>query len=95
MFLFKILYLTSMHIGRYRVEVMVSQNNGSSKFLLWDRECAILIGQTTDEVNRVKIEVCLCVMIYCFLFYVLYFVLLIVAGDWWICLLSGKMVMLI
>ncbi|KAL5163058.1 Replication protein A DNA-binding subunit B [Glycine soja] len=41
---------------RYRVEVMVSQNNDSSKFLLWDRECAELIGQTVDEVNRVKIE---------------------------------------
>ncbi|KAG5060057.1 hypothetical protein JHK87_001086 [Glycine soja] len=41
---------------RYRVEVMVSQNNDSSKFLLWDRECAELIGQTADEVNRVKIE---------------------------------------
>ncbi|KAL5179997.1 hypothetical protein HKD37_01G001202 [Glycine soja] len=39
-----------------RVEVMVSQNNDSSKFLLWDRECAELIGQTADEVNRVKIE---------------------------------------
>ncbi|KAH1215114.1 Replication protein A DNA-binding subunit B [Glycine max] len=41
---------------RYRVEVMVTQNNESSKFLLWDRECAELIGQTADEVNRVKIE---------------------------------------
>ncbi|KAH1209584.1 hypothetical protein GmHk_15G044078 [Glycine max] len=40
----------------YRVEVMVSQNNDSSKFLLWDRECTELIGQTADEVNRVKIE---------------------------------------
>uniref|UniRef100_A0A0R0HS32 Replication factor A C-terminal domain-containing protein n=1 Tax=Glycine max TaxID=3847 RepID=A0A0R0HS32_SOYBN len=41
---------------RYRVEVMVSQNNDSSKFLLWDRECAELIGEIADEVNRVKIE---------------------------------------
>ncbi|KAH1137783.1 hypothetical protein GYH30_027683, partial [Glycine max] len=41
---------------RYRVEVMVSQNNDSSKFLHWDRECAELIGQIADEVNRVKIE---------------------------------------
>ncbi|KAL5148480.1 hypothetical protein HKD37_13G035520 [Glycine soja] len=41
---------------RYRVEVMVTQNNESSKFLLWDRECAELIGQTANEVNRVKIE---------------------------------------
>ena len=95
MFLFRILYLTGMYIGRYRVEVMVSQNNVNSKFLHWDRECAELIGQIADEVNRVKIEVCSCVIIYCFLFYVLYFVLLVVAGDWWICLLSGRMVMLI
>ncbi|KAL5124303.1 Replication protein A DNA-binding subunit B [Glycine soja] len=41
---------------RYRVEVMVTQNNESSKFLLWDRECAELIGETADDVNRVKIE---------------------------------------
>ncbi|KAG5059655.1 hypothetical protein JHK87_000684 [Glycine soja] len=41
---------------RYRVEVMVTQNNESGKFLLWDRECAELIGQTADGVNRVKIE---------------------------------------
>ncbi|RZB58002.1 hypothetical protein D0Y65_046591, partial [Glycine soja] len=43
-------------ILRYRVEVMVTQNNKSGKFLLWDRECAELIGQTADDVNRVKIE---------------------------------------
>ncbi|KAH1209589.1 hypothetical protein GmHk_15G044078 [Glycine max] len=43
-------------VVQYRVEVMVSQNNDSSKFLLWDRECTELIGQTADEVNRVKIE---------------------------------------
>ncbi|KAH1232976.1 Replication protein A DNA-binding subunit C [Glycine max] len=40
----------------YRVEVMVTQNNENSKFLLWDRECAELIGETVDDVNRVKIE---------------------------------------
>ena len=84
-----------MCIGRYRVEVMVTQNNESSKFLLWDRECAELIGETADDVNRVKIEVCSCLIIYCFLFYVLYFVLSIVTGDWWICPLSGRMVILI
>ncbi|KAL5178959.1 hypothetical protein HKD37_01G000365 [Glycine soja] len=49
---------------RYRVEVMVTQNNESSKFLLWDRECAELIGETVDDVNRVKIEVCSCFIIY-------------------------------
>ncbi|KAG5054414.1 hypothetical protein JHK85_006924 [Glycine max] len=41
---------------RYRVEVMVTQNNESSKFLLWDHECAELIGEIADDVNRVKIE---------------------------------------
>ncbi|KAG5028775.1 hypothetical protein JHK87_012289 [Glycine soja] len=41
---------------RYRVEVMVTQNNESSKFLLWDRECAELIGQIANDVNKVKIE---------------------------------------
>ncbi|KAL5141862.1 Replication protein A DNA-binding subunit B [Glycine soja] len=43
-------------ISLYRVEVMVTQNNENSKFLLWDRECAELIGETVDDVNRVKIE---------------------------------------
>ncbi|KAH1264635.1 Replication factor A protein 1 [Glycine max] len=41
---------------RYRVEVMVTQNNESRNFLLWDHECAKLIGETADDVNRVKIE---------------------------------------
>ena len=85
MVLFSILYLTGMYIARYRVEVMVTQNNESSKFLLWDHECAELNDQTADEVKRVKIEVCSCLIIYCFLFYVLYFVLSIVTGGWWIC----------
>ncbi|KAG4918338.1 hypothetical protein JHK82_055793 [Glycine max] len=44
------------NVGRYRVEVMVTQNNESGKFLLWDRECTELIGQTADDGNRVKIE---------------------------------------
>ena len=71
----RILYLTGMYIGRYRVEVMVSQNNVNSKFLHWDRECAELIGQIADEVNRVKIEVCF-VLSYTasyFMYYILFF----------------------
>ncbi|KAH1216906.1 hypothetical protein GmHk_13G037673 [Glycine max] len=40
----------------YRVEVMVEHGNESTKFLLWDCECAELIGQSVDEVNRLKIE---------------------------------------
>ncbi|KAG5094211.1 hypothetical protein JHK84_049799 [Glycine max] len=35
----------------------ISEINGiSEQVLLWDRECAELIGQTADDVNRVKIE---------------------------------------
>ncbi|KAG4941108.1 hypothetical protein JHK82_044787 [Glycine max] len=41
---------------RYRLEVMVQHNDGNTKFLLWDRECAELIGQSEGEVNRLKIE---------------------------------------
>ncbi|XP_028188336.1 uncharacterized protein LOC114374831 [Glycine soja] len=37
---------------RYRLEVMVSHKEESTKFLLWDRECTDLIGQSADEVNR-------------------------------------------
>ncbi|RZB98429.1 hypothetical protein D0Y65_021398, partial [Glycine soja] len=41
---------------RYRVEVMVNHKGEQTKFLLWDREYAELIGQSADEVNRLKIE---------------------------------------
>ncbi|KAH1241605.1 hypothetical protein GmHk_07G019154 [Glycine max] len=41
---------------RYRLEVMINQGNESTKFLLWDRECSELIGQSTDVVNKHKIE---------------------------------------
>ncbi|KAL3027376.1 hypothetical protein AAZX31_03G048500 [Glycine max] len=41
---------------RYRVEVMVNHKGEQTKFLIWDRECAQLIGQSADEVNRLKIE---------------------------------------
>ncbi|KAL5166857.1 Replication protein A DNA-binding subunit B [Glycine soja] len=40
----------------YRVEVMVNHKGEQTKFLIWDRECAQLIGQSADEVNRLKIE---------------------------------------
>ncbi|KAH1213764.1 hypothetical protein GmHk_14G041654 [Glycine max] len=42
---------------RYRVEVMVNHKGEQTKFLIWDRECAQLIGQSADEVNRLKIDV--------------------------------------
>ncbi|KAG5049364.1 hypothetical protein JHK85_010467 [Glycine max] len=43
-------------ILRYRVEVMVKDKDEDTKFLLWDRECAEMIGQLADEVNRLKME---------------------------------------
>ena len=58
-----------MYIGRYRVEVMVNHKGEYTKFLLWDRECVELIGQSADEVNRLKIEVCYCIVMQCFLIY--------------------------
>ncbi|KAG5076713.1 hypothetical protein JHK82_055408 [Glycine max] len=45
-----------MPLPRYRVEVMVNHQGEQTKFFIWDRECAQLIGQSTDEVNRLKIE---------------------------------------
>ncbi|KAL5177308.1 ATP-dependent DNA helicase PIF1 [Glycine soja] len=41
---------------RYRLEVMINQGDESTKFLLWDRECSELIGQSADAVNKLKIE---------------------------------------
>ena len=46
-----------MYIGRYRLEVMVNYKEESTKILLWDRECTELIGQSTNEVNRLEIAV--------------------------------------
>ncbi|KAH1222036.1 hypothetical protein GmHk_12G035303 [Glycine max] len=40
---------------RYRVEVMVNHKDESTRFLIWDRECIELIGQSADEVNCLKI----------------------------------------
>ncbi|RZC11680.1 hypothetical protein D0Y65_011757 [Glycine soja] len=34
---------------------MVNHKGEYTKFLLWDRECVELIGQSADEVNRLKI----------------------------------------
>ncbi|KHN28724.1 hypothetical protein glysoja_049021 [Glycine soja] len=36
---------------------MVNHKDESTKFLLWDRECIDLIGQSTNEVNRLKIAI--------------------------------------
>ncbi|KAG5012198.1 hypothetical protein JHK86_024459 [Glycine max] len=46
----------NQHVLRYRVEVMVSHKGEQTKFLIWDCECAQLIGQSADEVNMLKIE---------------------------------------
>ncbi|KAG4982779.1 hypothetical protein JHK87_027528 [Glycine soja] len=41
---------------RYRLEVMINHGDESTKFLLWDRECSELIGQSANAVNKLKIE---------------------------------------
>ena len=46
-----------MDVARYRLEVMVSHKEENTKFLFWDHECTNLIGQSADEVNRLKIVV--------------------------------------
>ena len=48
---------------------MVNHKGEQTKFLLWDRECAELIGQSADEVNRLKIEISYCIIMQCFLIY--------------------------
>ncbi|KAL2971609.1 hypothetical protein AAZX31_15G205100 [Glycine max] len=42
---------------RYRLEVMINQGNESTKFLLWDRECSELIGQSADADGDVDLNV--------------------------------------
>ncbi|KAG4935725.1 hypothetical protein JHK84_049926 [Glycine max] len=37
-------------------EVMINHRDENTKFLLWDRECTELIGQSVDTVNRLKNE---------------------------------------
>jgi len=51
------LILIYFSIFRYRLEVMVYHNEQSTKFLCWDHGCINLIGQSDDEVNRLKIVV--------------------------------------
>ncbi|KAH1193003.1 hypothetical protein GmHk_19G054133 [Glycine max] len=41
---------------RYRVEVMVTHKEQSTNFLMWDYKCIELIGQSANEVNKLKIE---------------------------------------
>ncbi|KAH1228188.1 Replication protein A DNA-binding subunit C [Glycine max] len=41
---------------RYRLEVMINQGNESTKFLLWDRECSELIGQSADADGDVDLN---------------------------------------
>ena len=36
---------------------MINQGDENTKFLLWDRECSELIGQSANAVNKLKIEV--------------------------------------
>ena len=50
--------------------MMVNHKGEQTKFLIWDRECEQLIGQSADEVNRLKIKVCYCIVMQCFLIYI-------------------------
>ena len=50
-------FYTLMYIGMYRLEVMVKYKEESTNFLPQDRECTELIGQSANEVNKLKIEV--------------------------------------
>ncbi|KAG4968405.1 hypothetical protein JHK87_034056 [Glycine soja] len=47
--------ICEINLFMYRVEVMVNHKDESTRFLLWDRECIELIGQSADEVNCLKI----------------------------------------
>lgn len=35
---------------------MVVHNKQASNFVLWDRECVELIGESAEELNKLKIE---------------------------------------
>ena len=52
-----IFYIVGTYGSRYRIEVMINHRDESTKFLLWDRECSELIGQSANAVNKLKIEV--------------------------------------
>ena len=54
---FFLVFNAIIYVSRYKVEVMVSYKDESTKFLLWDCECIELIGQSADEVNTLKVEV--------------------------------------
>ena len=72
-----IFYIVVIYGTRYRLEVMVNHRDESTKFLLWDRECTKLIGQSADANNRLKIEVRLWIQKQFFCFDMLFFVCII------------------
>ncbi|KAH1241866.1 Replication protein A DNA-binding subunit E [Glycine max] len=41
---------------RYRLEVMINHGDENTKFLLWDRECSELIGQSADADGNVDLN---------------------------------------
>ena len=56
---------------------MINHKDESTKFLLWDRECTELIGQSADAVDRHKIAVRLWIQKQLFCFDMLFFVCII------------------
>ncbi|KAG4935760.1 hypothetical protein JHK85_050679 [Glycine max] len=59
---------------RYRLDVMINHRDENTKFLLWDRECTELIGQSADAINRLKIEVHIWIQKQLFSFDMLFFI---------------------
>ena len=47
--------------------ILIAAKNKAQIFFMWDRECTELIGQSANEVNKLKIEVPNQIIIRCFL----------------------------
>ena len=69
-----IFYTVGIYGTRYRLDVMINHRDENTKFLLWDRECTELIGQSADAINRLKIEVHIWIQKQLFSFDMLFFV---------------------
>ncbi|KAH1243225.1 hypothetical protein GmHk_07G020351 [Glycine max] len=50
-------FCTTIFIFDFNTIIYVCKHNENTRFLLWDRECTELIGQSADEVNSLKIAV--------------------------------------
>ena len=54
-------FCTTIFIFDFNTIIYVCKHNENARFLLWDRECTELIGQSADEVNSLKIAVGACI----------------------------------